>query len=220
MGRTVNKAPKTTLKANNSRPSVIADFSHGFTLVEILIVLAIIALVTSMGIPAIQRVTYTRLNSTTRKFVGLIRTVRNDAVLLNGIYRIAFDLDKNAWWVESQKSFELLVQATPEDEKKKKKDKEKKSDSKTPSGNFSYADKYTTKPTNLPGGIVFNGLLKESETVKKEGMAYIHFFPNGYNEQAVIYLNREGAESGGYSIVVYSTGGRVDISDEKVETLN
>jgi len=56
--------------------------------------MAIIAMVMSVGLPAIDRVTYQQVNSTTRKMVGLVRSVRNDAVLLNLVYRIAFKIDE------------------------------------------------------------------------------------------------------------------------------
>src|SRR5580700_4277313 len=63
----------------------------GFTLIEILIVLGIISMVMAMGLPAIERVTYQRVNSTTRKFIGLVRTIRNDSILLNLVQRLAID---------------------------------------------------------------------------------------------------------------------------------
>jgi general secretion pathway protein H len=203
---TENPELPTTSKATNFSS---AGKPKGFTLVEILIVLAIIAMMVTLGLPAIERVTYQRLNSTTRKFSGLIHTIRNDAILLNNIYRLAIDFDRKAYWVESQREFKLLGQEEVEAQQSRKK---KKKEDETPS-NFMFAEKYNTKPTPLPGGIAFTGVLKEREGLIAKGIAYIHFFPNGFNEQAILYLNKEGASasSKGYSVILRPTAGKVEI---------
>jgi Tfp pilus assembly protein FimT len=167
-------------------------------------VLAIISAVMAIGLPAIQRVTYQRINSTTRKFVGLIRTVRNDAVLLNNIYRIVIDFDKKTYWVETQREQALLSDPVAVDPKKKK-------GAQATSSNFMMAPKYSKKPVPMPDGVAFDGVLKEKEGLLKEGMAYIHFFPSGFNEQAILYLKREGTNVVSYSLVIRPTSGKVDI---------
>jgi Tfp pilus assembly protein FimT len=170
--------------------------------------MAIIAAVMAIGLPAIQRVTYQRINSTTRKFVGLIRTVRNDAVLLNNIYRLTIDLDKKTYWIETQREQALLSEPVAVDPKKKS--------VAGSSSNFNMAPKYSKKPLPMPDGVAFDGVLKEKEGLIKEGMAYVHFFPNGFNEQAVLYLKREGTDVVSYSLVIRPTSGKVDIYPQKV----
>jgi general secretion pathway protein H len=193
MGLIKIPVPQTTLNQNKS----------GFTLIELLIVLGIIAMVMSLGLPAIERVTYQKLNSTTRKFVGTIRTIRNDSVLLNQVYRFAIDFEKNTWWVESQKRFEL-IQLNPEASKKKKKEEKVVS-------NFELVGKYNKEPQKLPNGLVFQGLLKEQEGYKKEGVAYIHFFPNGFADYSIIYLAKEGNANSVYSIIIKPVAGKVEL---------
>jgi type II secretory pathway pseudopilin PulG len=178
-----------------------------------MIVLTIISMVIALAIPTLSRVTYQRLNSTTRTFIGLIRTVRNDAILLNNIYRLVIDLDRNAYWVEEQKEFKLLTDAdeTPAEKKKKKGKKDEE-----PPSNFNPSAKYSKKPVPLPASIVFQGVLKEKEGLRKEGLVYVHFFPNGFNEQAILYLNKEGAAEGGYSVILRPNLGKVDVEPGKV----
>jgi len=162
-----------------------------------------------MGLPAISRVTYTRLNSTTRKFVGLVRTIRNDAILLNSVYRLVVDFEKSTYYVESQKRFELLSEVAPPPPKKGS----KKVDA--PPSNFVIAEKYSKEPIPMPPGIVIEGVMKEKDGLRKEGLAYVHFFPNGFNDQAILYLNKEGNTDPGYSLVIRPTSGRVDIFRER-----
>jgi len=188
-----------TLKGNNL----------GFTLIEILIVLTIITMVLSIGIPAVQNVTYQRVNSSTRRFIGLIRTVRNDAVLLQTIYRLVLDLENKTYWVESQKSFKPISEIVEPDKKRKNK-------SEPPPSDFSFAEKYSKKPIEMPQGVVFSGVLKEQEGFRKDGIVYIHFFPNGFTEQSILYLTKDGDKEVAYSLVLRPTSGKVELDRGKV----
>lgn len=167
-----------------------------------------------MGLPALQRVTYQRVNSTVRRFVGMMRTIRNDAILLNTIYRLAIDFEHKTYWVESQKQFKLLGQEEAEAEVKKKK---LKKGEQLPS-NFQYAAKYSKEPMPFPGGVSIDGVLKD-QGLFKQGVAYIHFFPNGFNEQAILYINKEGEETGGYSLWIRSNLGKVDVYRQRINSL-
>lgn len=185
--------------------------SRGFTLIEILLVLAIIAMVTSIGIPAVGRLTYQRVAGTTRRFVGVLRSVRNDAILLNRIYRLAIDFDNQTWWIEKQARLELL-----ETESQGQKPVDPKNP--PPKSGFSIADKYGKKPKELPGGVVFNGVLTERDGLLKSGLAYVHFFPSGYAEQSVVYLNKEGVQTGGYSLYVRPANGKIEVFNRRVQS--
>jgi len=189
----------------------------GFTLIEILIVLAIIAMVIAMGLPAIQRVTNQKVNSTARKFVGLVRTIRNDAILLNNVHRLAIDFEKKAWWVEAQREFKLLEQMPDAAPPKKKKSGKPEQE---PPPNFLLVDKYSAKPVPLPEGVNIEGVLKEKEGLKKEGTVYINFFPSGLNDYAILYLMREGAQAINFSVVIRPTLGRVEIYNEVIQSFD
>lgn len=207
MARTNKREPTTTSnRSDRSKRS-------GFTLIEILIVLAIIATVMAIGLPAISRITYQKINSTTRKFVGLIRTVRNDSILLTNIYRIAFDLDKNTWWVEGQRELRSL-EPPPSNKIRRNQDQ-------PPPSNFQIVEKYSKKPVPMPEGVAFVGILKEDLALQTKGISYIHFFPNGFNEQAILYIARRGDQPGkGYSIVIRATSGRVEILPKFVQSFD
>ncbi len=197
---------KTTLNLNDQT----GRRGRGFTLIEILIVVAIISIVVSLGLPAIERVTYQRVAATARKFVGIIRTIRNDALLLNTIYRLTINLDKQQWWVESQKQFSLLGETN---ESNKKRGTKKVGDSQ----NFSMAQKYSKEPMPLPGGVVIEGVLKEREGNIQSGLVYVHFFPNGFNDHSILYINKESAKSVPYSLILRPTAGRIEVVRARIQ---
>ncbi|MCB0405716.1 MAG: prepilin-type N-terminal cleavage/methylation domain-containing protein [Bdellovibrionales bacterium] len=198
----MRRRPRTTFFRKNSRSTSNA----GFTLVEILIVIAIIAFILSLGLPAIERVTSYKLNSTARRFVGLLKTVRNDAILLSTIHRLAVNLEDNTYWVEAQKKKALLDQVPEEENSKEPR----------PS-NFALADKYASDPIPLPDGVVFDGLFKETEGLRRNGLAYIHFFPNGYAEPSILFLNRASRADNAYALEIVPPLGKVEIFRADVE---
>lgn len=165
----------------------------------------------SLGLPAIQAVTGQRINSTTRKLTGLFRSVRNDAILLNLIHRIVIDFDEQKWWIESQKKFSLLED--PEDVAKKKKNKDE------PVGdtNFTFAAKYTKEPLKVPTGVTFSGVLTEKDGFINKGIVYIHYYPNGFSDQSILYLNKEGSDLVFYSMILRPTSGKVDLISGRAE---
>lgn len=211
-----SRAPETISSQNN--PKGIQKTQHslgttGFTLIEILLVLSIIVLVLSYGMPVVSRITGQNIATSARKFTALVRGMRTDAILLNSIYRLTLDLENNTYLVESQKDSDLISESSL---LSKKVDPQKKDEPEAPSS-FSPAEKYFAKPKPLPGGVVFSGVLKEKEGLVKEGTAYIYFFPNGLNEKAIIILNTEKVQEGGYSLYIHPTAGKVDFFKQRVD---
>lgn len=175
--------------------------NSGFTLIEILLVLGIIGLIMSIGLPAIQTVTTQRINSTTRRLTGMVKTVRNDAILLNLVHRLVINLDDQQYWIEQQKTPGLLSDPTIEQE----------NDDVPQRSPFVYADKYNEKPVDVPAGVRFDAVMTEQFGLLKEGTVYIHFFPNGFVEQSILYLARASSDDIYYSLVIRPTAGKVDI---------
>jgi prepilin-type N-terminal cleavage/methylation domain-containing protein len=217
MDQTKSLALLTILNRNRKkaqRAKSISRGSHGFTLIEVLLVLAIIVLVLSFGMPVVSRITGQNISTSARKFTALIRGVRSDAILLNSIYRLSIDLEKNTYLIEQKSGGGLISESALLSQKP---DPKKKMAQENPSTAFSPSEKYNKGAKALPGGVVFNGVLKEKEGLVKEGVAYIYFFPNGINERAIIYLNASSAKEGGYSLVIHPTAGKVDFFKQKVE---
>ena len=214
MDQTRNQILPTTLSPNRAskKPSTFTSKGvSGFTLIEILLVLGIVVLVLSYGIPVISRVTGQNINTSARKFTALVRGVRTDAILLNTIYRLNLDLDKNTYFVENLKSAQLISESSLLSKKQDPKNKNTEADI-----GFTPSEKYFKEPKPLPSGVVFNGILKENEGLVKDGTAYIYFFPNGLNEKAILYLNYQSAKEGGFSLLIHPNGGKVDFFKERI----
>lgn len=217
MDQTKSLTLLTILSRNNRkalRAQTLSSSSKGFTLIEILLVLAIIVLVLSFGMPVVSRITGQNISTSARKFTALVRGVRSDAILLNSIYRLSLDLEKNTYLIEKQSSKGLISESAL---LSKKPDPKKKSNPEASDNTFTADEKYNKEAKALPGGVVFNGVLKEKEGLVKEGTAYIYFFPNGINEKAIIILNSQSAKEGGYSLLIHPTAGKVDFFKQRME---
>lgn len=72
----------------------------GYTLIELIVVIVLIGLLMSFTIPRFQDSLFTdNLKGTTRNMVGLIHSLREDAISEQRSYYLWFDLEMNRYWV-------------------------------------------------------------------------------------------------------------------------
>jgi len=77
--------------------------SKGYTLIELTIVIVLIGMMLAVSIPRFRYSLLTdNLKSVTRRMIGVVKEIRNDAVREQKAYFLYFDLDANKVWVESQ----------------------------------------------------------------------------------------------------------------------
>ena len=170
-----------------------SESSQGFTLVEILVVLAILASLISIGLPRILP-KKTNLKKTLRHFRVLSKEVRNHARLNHRIYRIVLQMDPKKgflYWTEKANEMISVLPASEENEEQEEQNssKSQKAQIQNPLP-FSKATKLMKRPKQLPKGIVFLKLEKKGDTAKKSGLGYIHFFPSGRVEESAIYIGK------------------------------
>ena len=73
----------------------------GFTLIELAVVIALVGLFLGLTIPRFQySLVSDDLKATTRKIVGLVREVRNEAIREQKVYTIHLDIEANRLWTE------------------------------------------------------------------------------------------------------------------------
>jgi len=75
--------------------------TKGFTLIELAVVIALLGIFLGLTIPRFQQyVVADELKAATRKIVGLVREVRNEAIREQRVYTIHLDIESNQWWTE------------------------------------------------------------------------------------------------------------------------
>jgi prepilin-type N-terminal cleavage/methylation domain-containing protein len=146
----VSTRTSTTGRSNNKA---------GFTLVELLLVIALIGIVLVLAVPSI-RDTFTGddLKKASRQLVGLERKLRADAVRDQVDYLLCFDLANSTYWV-------IASDMTPEKQKEMK-----------------------NRPHRLPSGVTILDVVDEKGIKKSSDEARIKFGKNNICPPTVIHL--------------------------------
>ncbi len=181
-----------------SRPTIFKLFGRnrrrgGFTLIEIMIVLAIVGAAFAIALPRLQRKSE-NIKAVARHLMVLGKEVRNRARLGNVTMRIVVDLDptRPKYWVERSTGPKLIA-TDAELEKAKEKEKSKDEKDKTPP-EWSIDHALIKDKKSLPEGLYFASVetlhMKAPQT---EGQAYIYFFPEGLMEAAALQITNKKA---------------------------
>lgn len=189
---------------------------RGFTLIELMIVIAIIGIASAAASPAINAVTGANSRTAAGELAGAARYLFDTASLRHHTCRLALDLDRSTWWAECTRDRYVrgsLVGAREEEDAaleerfSDEKDAEKRRLlGKARFGMFS--DRLARK-RQLPGNAVFTDVWSEHERDPvSKGMAYVYFFSHGQAEAAIIPIG-DGKHL--YSVVTQPFTGRARV---------
>lgn len=163
----------------------------GFTLIEVLVVIGLIALIMAAAIPTLNVSTKAAIGDSAREFASLVRSTYDESVLTGQIYRVVVDIEHDQYWAEVGKKGFLLRTAEQEEERLKRErqlDDETKKKLKEKEG-FSMAARLTKAKKKLPRGIHFTDVqTTRSKEPIKTGLAYAHVFPHGFIEKLVVHV--------------------------------
>ena len=217
---------------------------QGLTLIEIMVVMAILAIILAVGMPAVsgvlalqQQAAITELSKT---YVWLI----DEAAMRNATFRIAYNLDRNTWKVEAGDPSTLVFSSPEEREKHDEEIADKMSrftkreleegagaEIEDAAGRFEGLDDpvFTTAQT-LPDGIKFafvytpqygdEGLKPNpdgpSDDEEEDIIAYTYIFSDGTAEHTVIRIVDEDDEADGYTLEVEPLSGVVRVTFDEI----
>jgi general secretion pathway protein H len=214
---------------------------RGFSLIEVMVVIAIVGLLLGVSVYGFRAVAKTDLRSSSAKLAGAIRYCFDRSVTTGSYFRIVIDLDGNKYWAERSddrtylnagkenspgKGEALDVQA---EEKKRDEDDAKMQEMATSVGGQMMtldpppkpkrAKFQTFKDTTLPQvklkrTELFDVFTPRQREPYRKGRAYLYFFPDGHTERAIVRLH-DGDDF--YSLVVHPLTGRVEVVSGKVD---
>jgi general secretion pathway protein H len=141
---------------------VISRQSKGFTFIELTVVILLIGLMFALTIPRFQGALLTDdLKKTTRRMIGMIKNLRNEAIREQKDYFLHFDFESNRLWIDSADMTEM-ERATASEE-----------------------------ASHLPDGVRIMDVWFRGEGKTMSGEAAIRFNRKGYVPQSVIHLGSE-----------------------------
>jgi prepilin-type N-terminal cleavage/methylation domain-containing protein len=136
--------------------------AKGYTFIELTVVLVLIGVMTALAMPRVRYTLLTDdLKTATRKLVGIIKSIRSEAIREQKGLFLHFDLESNRFWLESEAMEETERLASRE------------------------------KALALPNGIRFRDVWLKGQGKKTGGETAIQFYKKGYVQPAAIHLASE-----------------------------
>lgn len=192
-----------------NRPS-----QRGMTLIEVMIAMAIIALILGgavVGMGAIQR---GQLRGAANQLAAMIRYARDKAITTNGYYRIRIDLDREQYQLEFSEKAPLLRRTPNPDADSTEKPSQDAANSDDPTkakpASFEAFQDTTAKSVQFKKGIEFRAVYTFRQTEPQtSGKAYLYFFPDGHTEKSWICIGRANERGNEFLLDVHPLTGKV-----------
>jgi len=176
-----------------SAKSLPRNAAKGFTLLEILAVMLIIAIVMSIAIPRFGDVFQTNVKGAMRKFTGMVKFCFHESVIKQTHLRLMIDPVKGEYWptlLATSGSVGQFVSLTGSD--------------------------VISKKGKLPNGIRFIDVVTPHNIFKiDKDEAFIAFYPTGFVERSVIHLGDDAGRF--YTLVTQPLTGDMEVLDGYVD---
>ena len=184
---------------------------RGLTLIEIMVAIMLATLVIAVAIPAFNAATDSDLNAVAVRISGASRACFGEAAIKNVTLRMAYDLDANAYWVEAfPGTFQIIgeerdLEEARDEEEEKAEDEKRRQEQEDKYGGAEDQEAAPIVPKFVPVEVAFVEAQQIPARLKIKGVrtpqfrqvvttgkAYTHFFPNGWAERTLVYLEDKG----------------------------
>ena len=193
---------------------------QGFTLLELLLVVAIMGGLIGIGVSTFTQISNTKIRVATNKLASALRHSFGYAVSHGRYVRMVLDLDGNRYWVESSdrpiflsaKKREENVDPNELSEEEREEVEKAKEEGRPVKERPRFTKDKVISEVKLEKGITLRSVFTANQDeVFSAGKAYVHFFPNGFAEPAMITIGQgEVLEEGGtYTLVLSPLTGKV-----------
>lgn len=194
----------------------------GFTLLELLVVIALIGLMAVFAIPSVTSLFKVSLNSSAREMGSIVKEAYNASVMTGKVHRLVYNFKDQTYWVEAGPRTVLLDTAESKEREERRKrfatlaQQEKMKEEQAV---FQMAKAITRKKVELPRGVEFEDILSEQGNDPiSQGTTYTHFFPHGLTEQTTIHLKDNSEHH--VTLAITAIGGRTRVYDRYVKNPN
>ncbi|MFO0574927.1 MAG: prepilin-type N-terminal cleavage/methylation domain-containing protein [Polyangia bacterium] len=212
-----------------------AGTEAGFSLIETLVVLAVISLLTGGVVLGVRSLVKSELRAQSGKLAAAIRYSYDRAISTGSYFRLHFDLDQQTYRLERSEARVLLEQREESGRNgrgrdKDKEDKQAEDSEKRDTGlppellpppsprrpKFSEYKDTTLPSVRMSRVHVLDILTPRQSEPYKAGHAYLHFFPDGHTERAVIHLGTDPSDDDQYTLFVHGLTGRVEVKSGRL----
>lgn len=195
---------------------------RGFTLVELLIVMGLVALLAVLAVPALEGISGANARRAAGELAGSMRALYGIASLRGATCRMALDLDQRAWWAECAPGRVGMSQEAAADPEAEPGGALGRADAKDRAARAreartrfrAYSDRLVEK-RELPGEASFGPIhLEGRRDAVDRGVVYVHFFAGGQAQRAWVPVV-DGRNH--YTVVVEPFTGRARVVVGPVE---
>lgn len=202
--------------------------SLGFSLLELMVVVVLVAGLVAIAIPSLRSLTGANIKNEITKLAGLTSEVYARAAISGITHRINFDLDKQSYWVEEkvgdignispELGYEDIMKERQKQLSEKNKDDAQRFIPEWKALSDDLGEKFI-----LDQNLVFHGAWTEQMSeVARTGIVSIYFFTGGYTQSAFVSISKEGEEeeSSLYLSLSPLTGAvEIDVGEPEINSL-